>query len=404
MIGEFTEDRCSTSCTRIRGVQMIKEFQSIARRIQDDFERTRDMPHQGVKGSTREQSVTGEFLTKYLPPKYSIGSGLIADSEGNFSRQQDIIIYDGFNSPVLQDFQSNKVLFAEQVFAAIEVKSVLNSSEIIDIILKSSSISSLTRKGMYSLPPPTPAVDKSSGIFVFGFAYESTMTLENIRDIIQEKVNETQAAWGISSLIILSDRDGLPGIITNLNPIDITNITIFPSKNSPLVRVKMDSTGEALFLFYLQLLQALGIAEASAVSPDYLAYAKRAGFGKVDAAVGLVGMQQTHFLEAIETLKNAHLRADSEVLDSFFYLMKQGEGFVPGGSHFDPNTRFTIGKEIFIDDPKPADVWESLSRYKTGNVLADDIQRLSQLLWMLRKVSREDTYLAVVGPKSNEQE
>ena len=379
---------------------MLKEFESIAQKIQADFERTKDLPHQGVKGVAREQSVTEDFLKQYLPPKYSIGSGLITDANGDFSRQQDIVIYDGFNLPVLQDLQDNKVFFAEQVLAAIEVKSSLAHAEITDIIDKARSIGSLRRTGAYQLYTASQKfVGNESQIFAFGFAYESRMSLSQMRDYVQKKVNESESHWNVSSLIVLTDADGASGLITNLDAQEVNRLKISPPLDSPIASVKSESQGEALFTFYLQLMQALQIAEASALAPDYLAYARTAGLGTIDVEVGKIGMQNTPFLNAVEILRKAHLVPEEQVLDAYYYLMKQGESFVPGGSHYDRSTVFTIGKEIFVEDPRPFEVWESLNRYKTGTSTAQDRRRLAQLVKMLRIVSTQNTFLSVVSPK-----
>jgi hypothetical protein len=147
---------------------MINEFESIAKKMEADFERSSNLPHQGLKGDARELAIVENLLKPYIPQKYTIGSGLIADASGSMSKQQDIVIYDGFNLPVLQDFHKDKVFFAEQVLAVIEAKSTLNHSEIKDIITKADSISKLQRA--------SKAVE--SRIFTFGFGFDSKMSID----------------------------------------------------------------------------------------------------------------------------------------------------------------------------------------------------------------------------------
>ena len=94
---------------------MVDEFKSIVAKLQAEFSRSRSIQHQGLKGTARERAIVTEFLRDHLPDKYSVGSGEIVDSTGQVSRQQDIVIYDGHNMPVLQNFGETKVFFAEQV-------------------------------------------------------------------------------------------------------------------------------------------------------------------------------------------------------------------------------------------------------------------------------------------------
>jgi hypothetical protein len=65
-------------------------------------------------------------LSKFLPKKYSIGSGIVIDRNGNNSRQTDIIIYDSLYQPSLFS-QISSVLFpVDFVYMTIEVKTSLD--------------------------------------------------------------------------------------------------------------------------------------------------------------------------------------------------------------------------------------------------------------------------------------
>lgn len=86
-----------------------------------------DLPHQGEKGGIRERRVV-DFLSKYLPKKYGIGTGHIIDSNGNFSSQIDIVIYDAVNGTALPIDSYYSVFPAECVYATVEVKSKLSAS------------------------------------------------------------------------------------------------------------------------------------------------------------------------------------------------------------------------------------------------------------------------------------
>jgi hypothetical protein len=87
------------------------------------------VPHEGEKGGIRERRVR-DFLACHLPDKYGIGSGHIVDKKGTMSLQEDIVIFDRINGPVLRIDSYYQVFPCESVCATVEVKSTLTSGEI----------------------------------------------------------------------------------------------------------------------------------------------------------------------------------------------------------------------------------------------------------------------------------
>lgn len=88
------------------------------------------MPHLGERGRIAEEIIKG-VLSKTLPKRFSIGTGVIISADGKISRQTDIVIYDHFfNSPLLGEF-SSCVFPVESVFATLEVKTVLTKKELV---------------------------------------------------------------------------------------------------------------------------------------------------------------------------------------------------------------------------------------------------------------------------------
>jgi hypothetical protein len=96
---------------------------------QSQRELARLMPHYGERGRIAEEIIKA-VLTRTLPKRFSIGTGIIFSADGQVSSQTDIVIYDNFhNSPLLSEFGS--CLFPiETVFATVEVKSVLTKKEL----------------------------------------------------------------------------------------------------------------------------------------------------------------------------------------------------------------------------------------------------------------------------------
>ena len=127
---------------------ILEEYWSgVLRRLEaevDTFNRLID--HQGEKGRENELSLA-RIIEKLIPSRYGIGSGLLIDSEGNYSKQIDIVVFDSSNEPTLMA-QTNQVLFpVENVLLCIEVKTTVDKSEIDDATSKMRSIRELRTRG-----------------------------------------------------------------------------------------------------------------------------------------------------------------------------------------------------------------------------------------------------------------
>lgn len=95
------------------------------------FEGTADYSHKLTKGELRER-VLRDFLRPFLPNCYGLGSGEVFSSDGNESKQIDIVIYDAVFSVILH-LDENSFLFpCESVFGNIEVKSFLDSEKVLE--------------------------------------------------------------------------------------------------------------------------------------------------------------------------------------------------------------------------------------------------------------------------------
>ncbi len=126
-------------------MNLSKIFNSIGSQMLSDFEQIQtQIKHMGERGNEREQGLKC-FLENYLPSRYAITTGEIVDREGNTSRQCDLIIYDRLNHPLLLAGKNVRILLAESVFAVIEVKSVLTSTELKDSVEKIKWLKELKR-------------------------------------------------------------------------------------------------------------------------------------------------------------------------------------------------------------------------------------------------------------------
>ena len=100
----------------------------------------------GLIGSAKEHPARKQ-LERLLPQTAAVGSGLVIDSFGGVSKQQDIVIYDRASCPVFSINDTPEATFypCEGVIAVGEVKSTINDRELRDSVEKIASVKRLRR-------------------------------------------------------------------------------------------------------------------------------------------------------------------------------------------------------------------------------------------------------------------
>ncbi len=119
--------------------------------IQQKLETVRkSFGHPGTKGDASE-AVWLELLQKYLPQRYQAATAHVVDSEGNFSEQIDVVVFDRQYSPFIFNYQGQTIIPAESVYAAFEAKQAINAELVRYAQNKVASVRKLKRT---SLPIP----------------------------------------------------------------------------------------------------------------------------------------------------------------------------------------------------------------------------------------------------------
>ena len=83
--------------------------------------------HPGTKGDASE-GVWLELLDRYLPKRYQATKAHVVDSNGNFSQQMDVVVFDRQYSPFIFNFQDQVIVPAESVYAVFEAKQSADAS------------------------------------------------------------------------------------------------------------------------------------------------------------------------------------------------------------------------------------------------------------------------------------
>lgn len=119
--------------------------------IQEQLARARKaFAHPGTKGDASE-AVWLELLQTYLPARYQATSAHVVDSEGKFSDQIDVVVFDRQYSPFIFKYKGQTVIPAESVYAVFEAKQSINAEQVAYARAKVASVRGLCRT---SLPIP----------------------------------------------------------------------------------------------------------------------------------------------------------------------------------------------------------------------------------------------------------
>jgi hypothetical protein len=228
--------------------KMKELFDSISKRMVLDFEETsKALTHAGLKGASKEEKFR-EFLRKYFPRNLDVSKGQIIDSNGNISREIDVIVSDAFKTPIFYDVGGNRIIPVECVYSVIEVKSYLDTSAIEEIYQNMFSVRNLSKKAYY---PPSGAIIHKHNLYgkewniwpviYFVFA-EDSIKLESLVEKLDElnQTNKLSPEKRVDSICILKK-----GIIVNRLPDG--KFDALPTEDSQLFS---SYTGNALLAFY----------------------------------------------------------------------------------------------------------------------------------------------------------
>ena len=106
--------------------------------------------HPVAKGDASE-GIWLELLQKYLPARYRAEKAFVVDSDGTFSEQIDVLIFDRQYSPFIFQFEGQYVVPAESVYAVFEAKQTISATL---VKYAQGKVASVRRLRRTSLPIP----------------------------------------------------------------------------------------------------------------------------------------------------------------------------------------------------------------------------------------------------------
>lgn len=230
-------------------------FDGLSSKLQAEFDfLSSQFTHRPSKGMAREY-VLKELLRQHLPQKLGIGSGMVISSDGVVSKQMDIVIYDALNTPIMYAASDIQIFPVECVYAVIEVKSLLNSSELRKSTDNIRSIKNMSKVAYVTQQSPITSTVTLYGqelsnfpVLGFVFAYSSINNIKQLKDKLVELDDNSSVQNNIDSICILNKAT-----ITNWQA---STDKLWPTKEPDSVRTFI-ITQKSLLLFYLQLMHIL---------------------------------------------------------------------------------------------------------------------------------------------------
>jgi hypothetical protein len=145
----------------------------IAERLVQEFEFSARAGPPGLIGAAKEHPARMQ-LEKLMPDGIGVGSGIVVDSYGEASKQQDIVIYEKL-CPVFTVNGAAEATYypVEGVIACGEVKSTVGRTELIDIFEKCASVKRLKRRSIVvdsalGMKPTVPYRKYGSALIIEG--------------------------------------------------------------------------------------------------------------------------------------------------------------------------------------------------------------------------------------------
>lgn len=159
----------------------------------------KSLGHPVEKGDASEQ-IWLKFLQSYLPQRYQAEKAFVVDSNGKFSDQMDVVIFDRQYSPFIFNFEKSKIVPAEAVYAVFEAKQSINAEMVKYAQDKIETVRALHQTtlpiphagGTY---PPKPPIKILGGILTFESDWSPAMS-----DPLEKALNNSAGILNIGCI------------------------------------------------------------------------------------------------------------------------------------------------------------------------------------------------------------
>lgn len=377
---------------------IVDVIRSAAQHMLLDFEKSKNIQHPGTKGRAREYAVIEQFLQPYLPDRFGICAGIVIDANSQQSKQQDLVVYDKLFSPKLWNMGADQVLFIESVLAVLEVKSKLDRRGLKDICEKCASIWKLSKSPspIIALMPQFKVATSYPQVLGVGICFETSLALDTILQTMRRVRNEVEFGYALSILCVLQDKNKRAGLVINVSADNLRQIQLIPSPSDRLSLFTFKNPGDALLSLYLLLMEHLRTAGYFTPGPDFIHYARLAGFQlptlqvpMSEATGALVEWEgrklPIDILEKFRLLSKVVMQgtaSDNDILEWFTLLpqMPSGEALLR------PEARFYANTQVITDMPGPLEVYQAIERYQRGIATEADKSLIGRFIALIRSI------------------
>ncbi|MFZ0392544.1 MAG: DUF6602 domain-containing protein [Terracidiphilus sp.] len=189
--------RNKTKLTKnIRGTQasvwsLTRMMDGLHQRVERELRLAREtVGHNPTLGES-SQRVWIRLLETYLPERYRARSATVMDSEGNFSDQIDVVIFDRQYSPLLFEFEGAVVVPVEAVYAVFESKQELLGHFVAYAQKKVASVRRLKRTSV-TIPTINGSFKKEPQWILGGFLALEAVYRKSLEGVLVERLKEEQ--------------------------------------------------------------------------------------------------------------------------------------------------------------------------------------------------------------------
>lgn len=173
--------------------------------------------HPGEYGMYRE-SICKELIRYFIPARLQIGQGFIINTNDDVSTQCDLVLYDKFQTPLIENEEKQRFYTVETVSAVGEVKSVLSKSGLKDAINKLAKVKKLReliknpvfikRDKSAKICSYNPVLEKYDNLFTFLICEKFDFKIDSLVDEINE-LYDKDIKFHQRHNLILSIDDGI---------------------------------------------------------------------------------------------------------------------------------------------------------------------------------------------------
>jgi hypothetical protein len=218
--------------------------------------------HPGKLGENRE-ALLAAFLGTYLPARFSVGTGF-ALFGSDLSTQQDVVIYDHLDNPVLFPKAAAPLFPPSSLHALTEVKSQLTARELRMTARKATRFKRELRRAFANHPDP-PNVEALSLLFAFESALDLARILEELRTVEDEDGVDMRDR--LDMICILGQGIVIGGSLMYVTSTGRRLLAETPRPRQQRLAVAVENS---LFVFYARLLDYL--AARPPMRPQLMSY------------------------------------------------------------------------------------------------------------------------------------